>query len=78
MKDEDKIVEEMTSLVLDVYHYALDNDMDISSPDEVAKILKVLKPENSKEVDIEVLIQGLVAFDRMTKTAKAKRGQIVN
>lgn len=73
MNNEDKAAEKMANLVLDVYRYALDNNMDITSRDDVVKILTVLKIDNSDEIDIDTLIEGLVALDLMTKAEVAKR-----
>jgi hypothetical protein len=76
MSNEDKVAEEMAELVLDAYRYALENNMDITSREDVTKIVKIIRPEIQKNVDINVLIEGLVAFDRMTKTQKAKRRSV--
>lgn len=73
MNNQDKIAEEMASLVLDVYRYALDNNLDITNQEEVKKAVDTLKPELAQEIDIDTLVQGLIAFDRMTKTELAKR-----
>ena len=73
MNDEDKVAEEMTSLVLKVWQYAHANSIDITSHDDVTKILDTIKPEKVGEVNIDTLIEGLVAFDRMTKTELSKR-----
>lgn len=72
MNNEDKAAEEMSKLVLDVYNYALSNNIDITNKEEVTKIVTTLKPDGSSEVNIDVLIQGLVALDRMTKDRVAK------
>jgi len=72
MNNEDKSAEEMSKLVLDVYSYALSNNIDITNQEEITKIVAILRPETSSEVNIDVLIQGLVALDRMTKDRVAK------
>lgn len=71
MDNNDKAAQEMTELVLDAYKYAMDNNMNIANREDVAKILEILKPEAN--VDIDVLIQGLVALDKTTKEEAAKR-----
>lgn len=73
MSQNDKTAEKLANLVMDVYRYALDNDMDFTSKEDIQKILDVLKPENPSDINIDVLIQGLVAFDRMAKTEVKKR-----
>ncbi len=75
MNNEDKVAEETMNLVLKVHRYAHAHNLDITSKEDITKILTVIRPENSSEVDIDILIQGLVAFDRMTKTELAKRRQ---
>ncbi len=77
MNNEDKAADEMANLVLDVYRYALDNNVDITSHNDVKQILTDLKLD-SDNIDIETLIQGLVALDRMTKADMAKRGKLAN
>ncbi len=72
MDNNDKAAQEMTEFVLNVYKYAVDNKMDITSREDVTKILETLKPDKTN-VDIDVLIQGLVALDKMTKEEAAKR-----
>lgn len=73
MSQNDKTAEKLADIVLDVYRYALDNDMDFTSKENIQKILDVLKPENPSDINIDVLIQGLVSFDRMAKTESKKR-----
>lgn len=72
MDNNDKTAQKTTELVLDVYKYAVDNNMDITSREDVSKILETLKPEQT-DVNIDVLIQGLIALDKMTKEDAAKR-----
>lgn len=78
MNDNDQTAEKMANIVLDVYRYALDNKMDITSHDDVLKILDVLKIYNSSGINIDTLIEGLVALDKMTKENVAKRKDPVN
>ena len=73
MNNEDKAAEKMANLVLDVYRYALDNKMDIMSHEDVVKILTVLEVDSSDEIDVNTLIEGLVALDLMTKAEVEKR-----
>ncbi len=77
MNNEDKAADKMANLVLDVYRYALDDNLDITSHEDVKQILTDLKLD-SDNIDIETLIQGLVALDRMTKADMAKRGKPAN
>lgn len=75
MNNQDKIAEEMASLVLDVYRYAIQNNQDITSKVDIRKILTYIRPDEADGVNIEALIEGLVAFDRMTKAELAKRAK---
>ena len=77
MNNEDKAAEKMANIVLDVYRYTLDNNMDITSHDDVVKILTVLKVDDSSEINVDTLIEGLVALDLMTKSEVAKRKEPV-
>ena len=70
---QDEIIQKVAGIVLDVYRYILDNNLDISSRDDVLKALNELKLNNdSNDVDVDTLIQGLVALDKMTKANVAK------
>lgn len=75
MNNQDEIAEEMASLVLDVYRYALANNQDITSKVDVRKILTIIRPDEADTVNLDTLIEGLVAFDKMTKTELAKRAK---
>lgn len=75
MNNEDKAAEKMANIVLDVYRYALDNKMDITNREDILKILKTLKL-NADDIDVDILIEGLVAFDKMTKAEVAKRKKV--
>lgn len=73
MDNNDKVVEEMMDIVMDVYEYARNNNLDITNKEEVAKILRTVRPEEADMVDVDKLILGLVAFERMGKTKETER-----
>ncbi len=72
MNDQDEIAQKAANLVLDVYQYSLKNNLDITSREDVFKVLKELNITDDS-VDVDTLIQGLVALDKMTKADVAKR-----
>jgi len=78
MDTNDKTVDKVGNLVLDIYRYAYKYNLDITNPEDIKRILMVLKPENHDDIDIDILIQGLVAIDRLIKKDVAKRGKPAN
>lgn len=78
MNNNDEVAKKMMDLVLDVYRYAGENNLDITSKEDIAKALTTIKPEGAETVDIDTLVEGLVAFDRMAKDAMAKRQKTEN
>ena len=78
MDTKDPVIEEAT-FVIDAYRYALDNNLDIRSKEDVEKILKALRPEKSSEEHeehVEALMPMLDIFDKMTQAELAKRNKI--
>ena len=71
MKTKDP-AEEMSELVIDAYKYALENNLDVSSIEDVSTILKTLDPEHSSKTDVETFMPILEFFDRKTKADVAK------
>ncbi len=71
--NSDEKAQEMMNIVMAIYSYAHDNNLDITDKDEVKEMLKIVKPEEAGTIDIEVLIQGLVMFDQQAKTTVAKK-----
>ncbi len=65
--DKDQKAQKMASIVLEVYTYALDNSMDITSSEEVKKMLEILELEIPPDVTVDTLVQSLIAFHKMTK-----------
>lgn len=77
MNKKDKTLDRIGNLVLDVYRYAVDNNLDITNRNQVKQILVTLEADNL-DIDIESLIQGLVALHSLTKADLAKRKKPVN
>ena len=75
MNNNDEMAKEMMDIVMDVFAYARKNNLDITNKDEVAEILKAVRPKEAANIDIDKLILGLVAFDQMGKTEAAKRNK---
>lgn len=73
MDNTDKAAEEMMSLVMDVIHYTHENGLDITNKEDVRKAVEAVRPEQKDSVDLDVLIQGLVAFEKMAKDEAANR-----
>lgn len=73
MDNTDKAAEEMMSLVMDVIRYTHANGLDITNKEDVRKAVEAVRPEQKDSVDLDVLIQGLVAFEKMAKDEAAKR-----
>ena len=72
MNDQDEVAQKVANIVLDDYQYALKNNLDITSREDVLKALKELNLTDDS-TDVDTLIQGLVALDKMTKADVAKR-----
>ena len=72
MNNQDEVAQKVANIVLDVYQYALKNNLDITSREDVLKALKELNL-NDDSTEVDTLIQGLVALDKMTKADVAKR-----
>lgn len=72
MNSQDEVAQKVANMVLDVYQYALKNNLDITSREDVLKALKELNL-NDDSTEVDTLIQGLVALDKMTKADVAKR-----
>lgn len=63
-------------LVLQIYRYALKNDLDMKDRDSVAKILKTVDPDNFSEDRIDnIMIALQVTAKKITKDL-AKRNKI--
>lgn len=77
MNDQDEVAQKVASIVLDVYQYALKNNLDITSREDVLKALKELNLADDS-TDVDTLIQGLVTLDKMTKADVAKRESGIN
>lgn len=73
MDDNDKKAKELMDIVMEVYEYARNNNLDITNKEEVTKILRTIKSEEADKIDIDKLVIGLVAFDRMAKTKEAQK-----
>lgn len=73
MNNNDEIAKEMMDIVMEVYEYARNNNLDITNKEEVTKILRTIRSEEADNIDVDKLILGLVAFDRMGKTEAAKK-----
>ncbi len=73
MNNNDEAAKELMNLVLDVSKYARENNLDITSKIDVRKILTIIRPDEADEVNLDTLIEGLVAFDKMAKTEAEKR-----
>ncbi|HLL61168.1 MAG TPA: hypothetical protein VK338_05605 [Candidatus Nitrosocosmicus sp.] len=74
--DNNETAQKLASIVLDVYNYAYDNNIDITSQDEVRKVLETLNLELPNDVTIDTLIEGLVAFHKTTKAEVQKRRKV--
>ncbi len=72
MNNQDEVAQKVANIVLDVYQYALKNNLDITSREDVLKALKELNL-NDDSTEVDTLIQGLVALDKMTKADVTKR-----
>jgi hypothetical protein len=72
MNSQDEVAQKVANIVLDVYQYALKNNLDITSREDVLKALKELNL-NDDSTEVDTLIQGLVALDKMTKADVVKR-----
>ena len=72
MNNNDEAAQKMMDLVMNVYSYANENNLDITSKEDISKALTALKPEEAETVNIDILIEGLVAFDKKGKDAAAK------
>ncbi|MFH0773429.1 MAG: hypothetical protein V1922_03910 [bacterium] len=72
MNNQDEIAQKVANIVLDVYQYALKNNLDITSREDVLKALKELNL-NDDSTEVDTLIQGLVALDKMTKADVTKK-----
>ncbi len=77
MNNQDEVAKKVANIVLDVYQYALKNNIDITSREDVLNALKELNLTDDS-TDVDTLIQGLVALDKMTKADVAKREKPVN
>jgi hypothetical protein len=60
-------VEESAKLVLDVYDYALDHNLDIKSKEDVKKILEELNPEHASNEAVEAIMPMLSVTDTLIK-----------
>lgn len=68
--------EEIAKVVMDVYHYALKNNLDIKNRADVAKILKAIDPDNFSEDQVELVMTMLPAIDTIIKKDLAKRRKV--
>jgi len=68
--------EELAKVVMDVYHYALKNNLDIRSRTDVVKILKVVDPDNFRENRVELVMAMLPVTDAIIKKDLARRVKI--
>lgn len=75
MDTKDQVSKE-AAFVIDAYRYALDNNLDIKNKEDVEKIVKALRPEESSQKDIELLMPMLEIFDRITKAELARMSKI--
>ncbi len=64
--------DELAKVVLDVYHYALKNNLNIKNRVDVTKILKAIDPENFSKNRVEVVMTMLQVTDTIIKTDLAK------
>ena len=76
MNSNDEVAKELMNLVLDVSKYAHENNLDITSKIDVRKILIIIRPDETDSVNLDTLIEGLVAFDKMAKDEAAKRQKL--
>lgn len=78
MNNNDEAAKEMMDLVMDVTRYAHENSLDITNKEDVMKTLEAVRPEKVNTVNLDTLVEGLVAFDQMAKTEQAKRQEPEN
>lgn len=70
---KDDITEKHAELVLDALTYAHDNNLDITSKEDVAKILEALKSKYKIELTVEVFIPILEAGLNMIEADAKQR-----
>ena len=77
MKDP---VVEKSELVIDALKYAQDHNLDINNQDDVAKILEVLDPEHTEDIDefMELLKNAEVAMDILAKKKDPEKTNLPN
>lgn len=70
--------EETAQLVLEMYEYALTNDLDISNLDDVKHILQALGQEKVSDERVEQLMTALAVTNHRIRQDVAKRKKQVN
>lgn len=77
MKTKDP-AEADAKLIIDMYDYALTNDLDISNKDDVGSILKALGQGKVTNDRVERLMMALAVTAQRTRTDVGKRKKQIN
>ncbi len=70
--------EEDAKLIIDMYNYALTNNLDISNENEVRSILKALGHENVPDNHLKQLMMALAVTAHRIRTDVSKRKKQIN
>lgn len=68
--------DELAIVVMNVYHYALKNNLDIKNKANVIKILRTIDPDNFSEDRVELVMTMLPVTDTIIKKDMANKRKI--
>jgi len=73
MDNTDKIIQQIAEETMDMYLYAKNNNLDISNPEDIKKILEAL---NKTDETVDSAMQSLAVFDQFIQQDLERRKKV--